>query len=358
MILGASFWKQALQPTLGLYFDKYRPVCFASPSFDKGWIRSLTAVGQQALVVIISPGRLEPAKSSRPLLYYCTRKHTRNYGILILWIRSNRNHLIRRVAVWFYASLLTKTFHRPFYFWWRLTIDLCVTHDLQIKPGSVRIPQRKINGVSSWKGQFWYNSVFYEIFDSLPAGRGKRPYSLLDSLSRPIICIGRNSLVLAGKRCSIHVRALDAQVDNLSLKSDILNCLPVPSFNSEIVENRMILARKILNEVVDINIVHDHKHSILQPARNFIRLYRARFSANPAPIPQNGKVPPRRVPNADVRSREYLTPAETDALMQAARKVGRHGHRDTTLILIAYRHGFRVSELVSLRWDQVDCPRA
>lgn len=72
------------------------------------------------------------------------------------------------------------------------------------------------------------------------------------------------------------------------------------------------------------------------------------------PIPQNGKVPPKRVTNASVRSREYLTPAETDALMQAARKIGRHGHRDATLILIAYRHGFRVSELVSLRWDQVD----
>jgi type 1 fimbriae regulatory protein FimB/type 1 fimbriae regulatory protein FimE len=40
--------------------------------------------------------------------------------------------------------------------------------------------------------------------------------------------------------------------------------------------------------------------------------------------------------------------------MTAARKTGRHGHRDSTLILIAYRHGLRVSELVSLRWDQVD----
>jgi type 1 fimbriae regulatory protein FimB/type 1 fimbriae regulatory protein FimE len=40
--------------------------------------------------------------------------------------------------------------------------------------------------------------------------------------------------------------------------------------------------------------------------------------------------------------------------MDAARRTGRHGHRDATLILIAYRHGLRVSELVTLRWDQLD----
>jgi len=40
--------------------------------------------------------------------------------------------------------------------------------------------------------------------------------------------------------------------------------------------------------------------------------------------------------------------------MDAARSLGRHGHRDSTLILIAFRHGLRVSELVALRWDMVD----
>ncbi len=53
----------------------------------------------------------------------------------------------------------------------------------------------------------------------------------------------------------------------------------------------------------------------------------------------------------------YLTASEVQALMDAARKTGRHGHRDATLILIAYRHGLRVSELVSLRWDQIDLPQ-
>ena len=43
-----------------------------------------------------------------------------------------------------------------------------------------------------------------------------------------------------------------------------------------------------------------------------------------------------------------------DELMRAAKVRGRYGHRDATMILLAYRHGLRVSELVALRWDQVD----
>jgi type 1 fimbriae regulatory protein FimB/type 1 fimbriae regulatory protein FimE len=64
--------------------------------------------------------------------------------------------------------------------------------------------------------------------------------------------------------------------------------------------------------------------------------------------------PPRRVTNAERRSREFLTPAEVESLINAAEKLGRHGHRDATMLLIAYRHALRVSELVSMRWDQVD----
>jgi type 1 fimbriae regulatory protein FimB/type 1 fimbriae regulatory protein FimE len=41
-------------------------------------------------------------------------------------------------------------------------------------------------------------------------------------------------------------------------------------------------------------------------------------------------------------------------MIKAAKAVGRHGNRDSTLILLAYRHGLRVSELVALRWEQVD----
>jgi len=62
---------------------------------------------------------------------------------------------------------------------------------------------------------------------------------------------------------------------------------------------------------------------------------------------------PNRRPNATYRTREYLTEAEVERLIRAV-KDNRHGHRDATMILVAYRHGLRVSELVDLRWDQVD----
>src|SRR5271168_2611599 len=55
-----------------------------------------------------------------------------------------------------------------------------------------------------------------------------------------------------------------------------------------------------------------------------------------APSPS---IPPRRTSNLDRRTREYLTPAEVEKLLQASSKVGRHGARDRTLILLAYRPG-------------------
>jgi|HubBroStandDraft_6_1064221.scaffolds.fasta_scaffold239341_1 site-specific recombinase XerD len=62
---------------------------------------------------------------------------------------------------------------------------------------------------------------------------------------------------------------------------------------------------------------------------------------------------PKRLANAEYRQREYLTPSEVDKLVKAATK-NRHGHRDATMVLVCYRHGLRVSELVELEWSQVD----
>ena len=70
-----------------------------------------------------------------------------------------------------------------------------------------------------------------------------------------------------------------------------------------------------------------------------------------APATVNRTVRPRRPRNADLRTREYLTEGEVERLMKAAMR-NRWGHRDSTMVLVAYRHGLRAAELVDLRWDQ------
>jgi type 1 fimbriae regulatory protein FimB/type 1 fimbriae regulatory protein FimE len=71
------------------------------------------------------------------------------------------------------------------------------------------------------------------------------------------------------------------------------------------------------------------------------------------PTTVNRAVGPRRRPNSDYRKREHLIPNEVERLIEAA-KGNRHGHRDSTMILIAYRHGLRASELCGLEWSQID----
>jgi type 1 fimbriae regulatory protein FimB/type 1 fimbriae regulatory protein FimE len=62
---------------------------------------------------------------------------------------------------------------------------------------------------------------------------------------------------------------------------------------------------------------------------------------------------PRRKANAEYRQREHLTEQEVEKLVEAA-KDNRWGHRDSTMVLLAFRHGLRASELVDLHWEQVD----
>jgi integrase len=72
-----------------------------------------------------------------------------------------------------------------------------------------------------------------------------------------------------------------------------------------------------------------------------------------APITENRTVAPRRLKNADLRTREHLTDAEVEKLIEAAGD-NRHGHRDALMVLVAYRHGLRAAEIVDLRWEQID----
>ena len=66
---------------------------------------------------------------------------------------------------------------------------------------------------------------------------------------------------------------------------------------------------------------------------------------------------PRRKPNAEYRSREHLTEQEVERLIEAV-KGNRWRHRDATMVLVTFRHGLRASELVDLRWDQIDLEHA
>jgi integrase len=75
------------------------------------------------------------------------------------------------------------------------------------------------------------------------------------------------------------------------------------------------------------------------------------------PTTENRTVAPGRRPNAELRTREHLTEREVERLIEAA-KTNRHGHRDATMLLIAFRHGLRAAEVCDLRWDQVEFARA
>jgi len=72
------------------------------------------------------------------------------------------------------------------------------------------------------------------------------------------------------------------------------------------------------------------------------------------PTIENRKVLPTPPKYKTVREREYLTSSEIDQVAKAAKSIGRHGHRDSTIIMIAYHHALRVTELVGLKWSQVD----
>jgi type 1 fimbriae regulatory protein FimB/type 1 fimbriae regulatory protein FimE len=61
----------------------------------------------------------------------------------------------------------------------------------------------------------------------------------------------------------------------------------------------------------------------------------------------------RRRPNAELRTREYLTEPEIEKMI-AAVKGNRWAQRDATMLLVAFRHGLRVAELIDLRWDQIE----
>jgi type 1 fimbriae regulatory protein FimB len=62
-------------------------------------------------------------------------------------------------------------------------------------------------------------------------------------------------------------------------------------------------------------------------------------------------------PTVDRGGKDFLTEAEMKRFLDAARG-GRHGVRDYAMMLMTYRHGLRVSELVDLRLRDIDLDSA
>jgi type 1 fimbriae regulatory protein FimE len=75
------------------------------------------------------------------------------------------------------------------------------------------------------------------------------------------------------------------------------------------------------------------------------------------PPAEKPTVNPGRAKNDAYRVREYLSEPEIEQLIAAAGK-GRNPARDRLLIVMAFRHALRVSELVGLKWAQVDLKTA
>jgi type 1 fimbriae regulatory protein FimB/type 1 fimbriae regulatory protein FimE len=82
-------------------------------------------------------------------------------------------------------------------------------------------------------------------------------------------------------------------------------------------------------------------HTVLAPAGGIL-LAKPRLTLA-SPTIKNRTVRPLRRPNAELRTREHLTPSEVESLIDAAK---------------ANRHGLRAAELVDLRWEQIDCTAA
>lgn len=54
-----------------------------------------------------------------------------------------------------------------------------------------------------------------------------------------------------------------------------------------------------------------------------------------------------------VATRKYLTATEIEKMLIASNR-GRYPDRDRLIVLLMYRHGLRVSELINLHWSSID----
>jgi len=80
---------------------------------------------------------------------------------------------------------------------------------------------------------------------------------------------------------------------------------------------------------------------------------RPAFKLVPDEVPKRQNVKRGIAVDDHERDRDYLTTAEMDALLASGKK-GRFGNRDYAMLLTTYKHGLRVSELCSMKRDDLD----
>lgn len=61
-----------------------------------------------------------------------------------------------------------------------------------------------------------------------------------------------------------------------------------------------------------------------------------------------------RLTNDELRGKRHLSPAEVNQVCNAIRKKSRNPDRDELMVLMAFHHGFRVSELTNVKWQHID----
>ncbi len=61
-----------------------------------------------------------------------------------------------------------------------------------------------------------------------------------------------------------------------------------------------------------------------------------------------------RIANDELRGKRHLNPNEVEQICKTIRNKSRNPDRDELMVLMAFHHGFRVSELTNVKWQHID----
>jgi len=73
-----------------------------------------------------------------------------------------------------------------------------------------------------------------------------------------------------------------------------------------------------------------------------------------AKLTEMWKVTRSRKTNDELRGKRHLTPGEIQVICKTLRHRSRHKDRDECMVLVAFHHGLRVSELTNIKWQHID----